>query len=77
MKIDRNLVSMALQNHLAQEDRAGQPELSFGCFLSLRKEGQAVTTTEVYCEKCPHFQKTCRAYLEDLRIQEPIFIKYC
>ena len=45
-----------------------QPELVLGCFLSEGFDG-----TKERCEKCKHYEPTCKLYLSNYEIEENPF----
>ncbi len=55
--------------------RGYQPDLTAGCFYNLKKEGKPVERTEVYCEKCSHYDLTCKFILGAFEIKEDLFKK--
>lgn len=51
------LVILERQKRLSSDEKGVQPELSLGCFYGLDRGD-----TE-YCERCRHYEGTCKSYL--------------
>ena len=64
-KINVAEIRKTLDNILRREDKTAQPDLVYGCYLSLNKDDYSI------CEICKHYEK-CLQYLKTFEIKNDI-----